>query len=120
MPDERVSMQDRPTHSDLLRQRDLARSEQAARDDELLALHRAVVATLVQATDATDILAKARLRVAMWRERQLCDPLYVEQWQALLALDPDALAAAVLAPTPNGRAIRQNSPFGFLVGRLLP
>lgn len=104
-------------NQDILRQRRLARLQKASVDARLLELHRVAVAALDQG-DVT-ILTQALEQIDKWESRNLCNTLYIQAWKSILSLPPKARAEAMLREDAQGIALRQNSPFGFLMNRQL-
>jgi hypothetical protein len=96
----------------LLRQQ--ARDAQAARDARLVELHRVAAAALAGA-DAPSVKRAALAQVARWEAAHLCSPHYIALWQKILALPAADARSAMLIPDGEGPALRQNTPFGFLM-----
>lgn len=100
----------------ILRQRHLARLQKASVDARLLELHR--VAAVALNNDDGAVLAQARKQIDKWESRNLCNPYYVQTWRDILRLPPLERAAAMMSDDAQGTALRQNSPFGFLMNSL--
>ncbi len=51
--------------------------------------------------------------VKLWREKQLCSPVYIDRWQQILDAKPQQVAQSLLAMDDDewGPALRQNTPF---------
>lgn len=101
----------------ILEQRRQARLEKSQKDAELLQLHKAIAEVLGK-PDAANVRARALAQVDKWEHDSLCNPRYVSLWRNVLSLPIAALRAAMLRDDPEGVALRQNSPFGFLKGHL--
>lgn len=76
-----------------------------------LALHR-LIAERVRA-DPT-LIAAARDRLARWAESGALSAAYVTRWTQVLS-DPAALEVVLTADTEDARALRQTTPFAFVV-----
>lgn len=63
-----------------------------------------------------DVLKADALRmVALWKEKQLCSPVYIERWQKILDAEPQQLARNIMAMDDEwGPALRQNTPFAVI------
>ena len=94
-----------------------AKAAQTHRDAQLLDLHRLACAHLQVATpDAAQSLRdKARTQVDRWERGNLCSSRYIVAWRKILTMSAKELQAAVLRADAEGLALRQNTPFGFLV-----
>lgn len=51
--------------------------------------------------------------VKLWRDKQLCSPVYIDRWQQILEANPQQVAQSLLAMDDDewGPALRQNTPF---------
>lgn len=103
----------------VLQMRAQARQRQAEVTERLRGLHELAVAELANAGSAEYVRAEALRQVGLWESGHLCHASYVETWRRLLYLPAAEVAAVVLQDTPEAVALRQNSPFGFLVGRVV-
>lgn len=66
--------------------------------------------------EAQALKANALRMVQLWRDKQLCSPVYIDRWQHILAADPSAIAHSMLHMDDArdeawGPAMRQNTPF---------
>lgn len=101
---------------DILRQRHLARLQKASVDARPLKLHRAAATALNN--DDGAVLAQALKQIDKWELRNLCNPYYVQTLRDILSLPPLERATAMMSDDAQGTALRQNSPFGFLMNSL--
>jgi len=102
---------------EILEQRRLARQEKSKRDAELLQLHE-LAADAMAGSGAQQVRERALSKVDAWEKKGLCSPRYFNEWRRILNLPPQALRQAMLRQDDDGIALRQNTPFGFLVRRL--
>ncbi len=94
--------------------RRLARLEHRRRLDERRDRHlRLAVRLAAGGRDAAALVEKARARVALWRRRNTCSPLYIRRWSALLDLPPRELAHAMISLGDWEDALFQNSPWSW-------
>ena len=63
---------------------------------------------------AAPLIAKARERVELWRERRSCSPRYIELWARVLDLPPRRLAKAMSSFGEWENAMFQNSPWSWV------
>lgn len=64
--------------------------------------------------EANALKADALRMVALWQEKQLCSPVYIERWQEILEAEPRQVAQNILAMDDEwGPALRQNTPFAM-------
>jgi hypothetical protein len=75
-----------------------------------LAYHRALARRLrrPRVDDARQVLWK-------WREQRRIDPRYADQWETVLRRPVAEIKALISADTPEGRDLRQNSPFAGML-----
>jgi hypothetical protein len=102
----------------VLQMRAAARSRQVDVQNELRQLHERAIAELANSSTADQVRTEALRQVALWEAGRLCHHSYIEAWRRLLLLPIADMATAVLEDTPEAGALRQNSPFGFVAGRL--
>jgi len=107
--------QQRISDDEILEQRRLARQEKSRRDAALLRLHEKAVDAMA-GTEAQQVRERALSSVNVWQEQALCSLHYIIEWRRILNLPPQALRQAVLRNDAEGIALRQNSPFEFLMG----
>lgn len=102
-------------HAEGVRQHMAAKAEKVRRDMRLRELHR--IASERLADDALGAQARLRAihRVDLWESRRLCSRDYITAWRRLLALDAASFRHEVLSDAPGMVALRQNTPFGFLL-----
>jgi hypothetical protein len=62
---------------------------------------------------ASEKIARARERVALWRRKRSCSPFYIERWSKLLALPPRKLAKAMASLGEWEDALFQNTPWSW-------
>lgn len=98
-----------------LERRAQARAAKRQADAEIFRLSERAVAAMTDPVHGCEVRARALASVDLWEQRRLCHSRYVDAWRAILALPTSALAAAILREDEEGVALRQNSPFGFLV-----
>ncbi|MCL2589386.1 MAG: hypothetical protein FWD67_00580 [Betaproteobacteria bacterium] len=101
---------------EILEQRRLARLEKSKRDSELMQLH-VLAADAMAGSGSQQLRERALSRVDAWEEKALCSLRYITEWRRMLSLPPPALRQAMLRHDADGAALRQNTPFGFLMGR---
>ena len=63
--------------------------------------------------EAAALKAGALKMVDLWREKQLCSPVYIDRWQQILDAKPQQVAQSLLTMDDDewGPALRQNTPF---------
>jgi hypothetical protein len=54
---------------------------------------------------------RARARITEWEREAPMSKAYVQAWRAALEGSPAALAALLVDPSENARAMRQTTPF---------
>ena len=108
------------THAELLERRAAARAGKRESDDALLRKHATVVERFVRSNEGPEIRAQATRTVDQWERERRCDAYYVRAWRRILALPTARLAEEVLRADDEGIALRQNSPFGFLLRDAAP
>jgi len=111
-----VAQDNRLAVDEILEQRRAARQEKSRRDAELLQLH-ILAADALTSDSAQQVRERALSKVNAWEERSLCSRRYIVEWRRMLSLPPVAMREAMLRPDGEGIALRQNSPFGFLMPR---
>ncbi len=67
--------------------------------------------------EAAALKAGALKMVKLWRDKQLCSPVYIDRWQQILEAKPQQVAQSLLAMDNDewGPALRQNTPFAVAV-----
>lgn len=103
--------------SELLEQRRLARAEKQQLDFRLFELHRQAADALLDPKLGAQVKQHALNQIDKWDSGHLCNPHYVQAWRRILSLPAPSIPAAILRQDAEGVALRQNSPFGFLVNR---
>lgn len=94
--------------------RRLARLEQDVRRREQQERHlRLALALAGDEKAAKAKIAKARERVALWREKKSCSPFYIERWSKLLAKPPRVLAREMSSLGEWEDALFQNTPWSW-------
>jgi hypothetical protein len=99
---------------EILQQRRLARRQNSERDERLVRLHR-FAADAMAGAQARQVRQRALTWVDTWEEKALCSPRYIAEWRRILDLPPVLLRQAMLRDGDEGVALRQNTPFGFLL-----
>jgi len=99
-----------------LEQRRLARQEKAKRDAELMQLH-VEAANALAGSGAQQVRERALLKIDAWEKKGLCSRYYIDEWRRMLNLPLEAMRQAMLRQDEQGwgTALRQNTPFGFLM-----
>jgi len=94
--------------------RKLARLEQELRLRQFRERHLRLAHELqLDGPSAAAKVAKARERVALWRDKKACSPFYIERWSQLLALPPQQLAKEMFSLGAWEDALFQNSPWSW-------
>lgn len=63
---------------------------------------------------ARALKAQALQMVALWKEKDLCSPVYIERWTQILEATPSEIAQRILSMDEEwGPALRQNTPFAL-------
>jgi hypothetical protein len=101
----------------LLEQRRQARAAKHLVDENLLDLHKMAANALLDPQQGKQVLEHALHQVDKWDRGHLCNLHYVQAWRHILSLPAPSIPAAILRLDAEGIALRQNSPFGFLVSR---
>ena len=68
---------------------------------------------LTDARAAEPLIAKAKARVALWREKRSCSPYYIDRWSEALDLPPHQLAKTMGSFGEWEDAMFQNSPWSW-------
>ena len=71
-------------------------------------MHRLVALKLV---DQPALVEAARARLESWRQSGAVPEIYLRGWERWLDLPPSERQAAMVDPSEEARALRQNSPF---------
>ncbi len=95
----------------VLRARAEARAHQAQIEACRLEKHVLVVALMADNERRADLVAAAEVHVARWERNSMCWSGYISAWRNMLAMPVDQMAQIILAPSGDGPALRQNSPF---------
>jgi DNA-binding XRE family transcriptional regulator len=72
------------------------------------------IAALMALDDAParTMRSQALQMVGLWKERDLCSPVYIERWTQILQSEPKEVARNILSMDEEwGPALRQNTPF---------
>jgi len=101
---------------EILEQRRLARQEKSRRDAELMRFH-VLAADAMTGSEAQQVRERALAKVDAWEAKGLCSSRYITEWRRMLNLPLQALRQAMLRDDAEGIALRQNTPFGFLMRR---
>lgn len=101
----------------ILEQRRKARAEKFLVDAALVELHVKAYDALSNSSAGSDVRERALQQVARWESAHLCDMHYVDAWRNILNLPLASIRPAMLRNDAEGVALRQNSPFGFLIER---
>jgi hypothetical protein len=102
--------------SAILEQRRQARAEKCLVDAALVELHVKACGALSGASGGA-VRERALQQVARWESAHLCEMHYIDAWRNILNLPLASIKAAILREDAEGIALRQNSPFGFLIER---
>ena len=103
------------SEAELLLMRRRARAEKSLNDAALTTLHRKALDAMRDAVQGERVRSRALEQVDKWERDRLCHVRYVQEWRRILALPAAAMPSAMLRDDDEGVALRQNSPFGFLV-----
>jgi transcriptional regulator with XRE-family HTH domain len=97
---------------------EMARRKQARADNQVkLAASREkhlkiAVKFALGGAQATALKKDALRMVKLWREKQLCSPVYIERWLKILNAKPLQVAQSLASMDDEwGPAMRQNTPF---------
>ena len=91
-----------------------ARLEQQIRQDEQRDKHLRLAIDLADDEQAAlAMIAKARERVALWKEKGSCSQLYIDRWSQVLDLPPRKMAKAMASFGDWENALFQNSPWSW-------
>ncbi len=64
--------------------------------------------------EALALKENALRMVQLWKEKELCSPVYIERWMEILNAEPKQVAKRLLALDDTwGPALRQNTPFAL-------
>ncbi len=99
----------------VLEQRRQARAAKHLVDNALFDLHLKAANALHDPASCSDVRERALRQVAKWEHDHLCNPRYVETWRSILGMPAESMRVAMLRDDAEGIALRQNSPFGFLL-----
>ncbi|MBS0317328.1 MAG: hypothetical protein JSR49_09410 [Proteobacteria bacterium] len=93
-----------------------ARQHKRAQDSTLRAFHRYVHEQL-QSERKDEILRRARARIGLWKQGQLCSDYYIRFWsQVVNSGDSEVFKQRVLqASERQALGMMQNTPFSFLM-----
>lgn len=94
--------------------RRIARSEQQAKLAASREKHlKIAVKFALGGPEAATLKTGALKMVKLWREKQLCSPVYIDRWQQILDAKPQQVAQSLLTMDDDewGPALRQNTPF---------
>ena len=91
-----------------------ARAEQQSKLEQQRNRHlRVAIALAGNGKLARSMIAKARERVQLWRDKRSCSPYYIKRWSTLLSLPPRKLAGAMSTLGEWEDAMFQNSPWSW-------
>jgi transcriptional regulator with XRE-family HTH domain len=92
-----------------------ARADQQAKLAASREKHLKIAVQLALGGAEADTLKTNALRqVALWKEKQLCSPVYIDRWQKILEAQPQQVSRSMLALDDEwGPALRQNTPFAM-------
>ena len=103
--------------SEILESRRQARAAKQHVDAGLIELHRTAVRALLDANQGEKVRQRALEQVAKWDHEHLCSSHYIQAWQTILNSPTGSMESQILRNDVEGIALRQNSPFGFLLAR---
>lgn len=66
---------------------------------------------------AAQFKSDALRMVQLWKDKQLCSPVYIKRWEDILEAEPAQIAQSLLTMDDDawGPALRQNTPFAVTV-----
>ncbi len=97
-----------------LGERRRARIEQRAKMEQQRNRHlRLAIELTSDDSGATELVARARVVVELWRRNQTCSRFYIERWSGLLALAPKELARRMATLGEWEDALFQNTPWSW-------
>jgi hypothetical protein len=102
-----------------LNERRSALAEKQERDSALLVFHQKVYALLQSSDRAQAIREQARAKIALWNDQKLCHSDYINAWSSMIYNLNEFKLKALDDPSDNGVALRQNTPFSFLMKELM-
>jgi hypothetical protein len=106
------------SEAEILEQRRQARAAKHLVDESLIDLHHKAIIALLDPIGGEHVREQALQQIEKWDRGHLCNPRYIQAWRGILNLPVTAMRTAILRDDPEGVSLRQNSPFGFLVGRV--
>jgi len=98
---------------EILAARRQARKDFELKGLELLELHKRAL-LLVRQGHGEFILCRAHEMIDIWERSNLCSRYYIDKWRAMLASPEEGISFAI-SSAPEAPALRQNTPFGFLM-----
>lgn len=101
--------------AEVLHRRRVARAAKDEADRSLWLLHQRAAELLADPVRGEEVRTRAKAQVELWAARQLCNERYVTAWRQILAGPPGGVSEAMLGAGDEGVALRQNTPFGFLL-----
>jgi hypothetical protein len=104
---------------EILEQRRLARAQKSERDARLVWLHQ-LAAEAMAGAQSQAVRERALSRIESWEQKALCSRRYIVEWRRILDLPPALRRQAMLRDGDEGIALRQNTPFSFLMKRHEP
>ncbi len=102
---------------EIFEQRRQARAVKHRVDVGLLKLHQKAVNALLDPVTGEQVRRMALQQIEKWQRGNLCNPRYIQAWRGILSLPAVSMRTAMLRDDTEGMSLRQNSPFGFLVGK---
>ncbi|OEU71314.1 MAG: hypothetical protein BA863_03405 [Desulfovibrio sp. S3730MH75] len=101
--------------SEILLARRIAQLEKLQKDKDLKDLHLKVFEALSDPNRKEEVLRRALKNIDMWEYRQLCSQIYIKSWREILQKEGLPLKESLVGDYVEGIALRQNTPFGFLL-----
>jgi len=102
----------------VLQERRLALAEKQGKDAALLAFHHQVYDLLQSSDRAPALRDQAKAKIALWADQKLCHADYIHAWGKMIDDLNEFKVKALDDPSDNGVALRQNTPFSFLLKEL--
>lgn len=100
---------------EILELRRKARADKSLVDQRLIALHQMAIDSLRDQNKAAQVRERALAQVNKWDQGHLCSLHYIEAWRNILSMPVNLIFPIILGDDAEGIALRQNSPFGFLL-----
>ncbi|NTE90216.1 hypothetical protein [Agrobacterium rubi] len=86
-------------------------ADRAEADAEMLRAHENAVAALRDPAVSEDVRVEALLTTRDWEDRGTVSEDHIRAWKAVLAMEDEDAATAILADSEEARALRRTTPF---------